>query len=120
MEYALVLFPPAGNPTALDLLGYEEGKLAVNGMWPLSFSPKPYYGPTVSVTMDNKLLVAPVCRENRSRPSLHFHFSKDQPTAMLLTEIKEGESMVRLKSEKYEIRFGLPSNARSAVASRKK
>ncbi len=120
MEYALVLFPPAGNPTAMGLLGYEQGEVQVSGMWPLSFSPEPYYGPTVSVSMDDKLLVAPVCRQNRNRPGLHFHFSKDQPTAMVLTESEEGEPIVRLKSEKYDISFGLPSSGRSSVAPRKK
>jgi len=64
LENCLVLFPPADRPDICSKLGNEISYYIRRDIRLIHFSPKPFYGPSVSVCYDNRLLVWPNAEHN--------------------------------------------------------
>ncbi len=106
---ALVLFPPVDRPDAASRLPADLNGMAVDGGLPIEFSPKPYYGPSVAVSLDNRLLVAPdLMMRTGETTDLHFHFQADMEEALItkLEPISDAEFESRVAAGAPRIKIG--------------
>jgi len=92
LEDCMVLFPPADRPDIyFKLEKHPPQKLRAN-FKTIQFSPKPFYGPCVSVMLDNRILVYPNAEHN----------FKSSITILFESESLEGHVLYPIGKEEME------------------
>ncbi len=106
IENFLVVFPPLDQPQIYSRLGNDFAGLIGSNIRPFCFS-KPYYGPAICVTLDNRILVAPDMIGmiiQKDIPNILIHFDTEYPEPQILYPLSEDEAEQQMKSPEAIIR----------------
>lgn len=91
LENCLVLFPPADRPQIYSKLGDDLSRHIGTDIRPIQFSPEPFYGPSVNIMFNNRILVFPNA-EHKMNMSTTILFTSDSVEGKILHSINKEEA----------------------------